>query len=227
ETKVEEDTNLDDVSLDDRPSENNTELIDNTNDITETISYEELNKKHKCSVQKNLKMSTDLINFRTKIEELENDNNSISSEKTQIFTELEKIKEERQHLEEECLELKAELKKLVEERDTLAGLINIMKVRWEKEYQKLQAKYQESEFNKTYLESRVTELQQEHVKTQSELYELRSSREVESEKLQTIENQKAALSKVFEDQQNGVQMMMKGMAAEREAWQQKEAEIIE
>ncbi|CAG8731459.1 13922_t:CDS:2, partial [Racocetra persica] len=152
---------------------------------------------------------------------------SISSEKTQILAELEKIKEERQHIEEECLELKAELKKIVEERDTLAGLINIMKVKWEKEYQNLQAKYQESELNITLLESRVMELQQEHVRTQSELYELRSSREVESEKLQAVENQKAALSKFFEDQQNGVQMMMKGIAAEREAWQRKETELVE
>ncbi|CAG8821101.1 32776_t:CDS:1, partial [Racocetra persica] len=77
ETKIEEDTSLVDVSLDDKPSENNTDLIDNTDNTTETISYDELNKKHKNSVQKNLKMSTDLINFRMKIEELENNNSSI------------------------------------------------------------------------------------------------------------------------------------------------------
>ncbi|CAG8440031.1 1163_t:CDS:2 [Scutellospora calospora] len=225
ETKIEEDVSLDNISLEDKPPENN--IIDTITNTASMTSYEELNKKHQSFVQKNLKMSTDLINFRMKIEELENDNNSISIEKTQIVSELEKIKEERQQLEEECLGLKGDLKEVEGERDKLAGLINIMKIEWEKQYQTLKAKFQESELIRSFIESRVNELHEEHNKIRSERDELRNSHEKEAEKLQTIENQKAALLKVFEEQQNGVEMSMKGMAAEREAWQQREAELVD
>ncbi|CAG8826374.1 14595_t:CDS:1, partial [Gigaspora margarita] len=234
ETKIEEDISLENVSLDDKPSENNKDLVDTT---TETKSNEESDKDHQSLVQKN----TNPVNFCIKIEGPDDDNQF-------ILAELEKIKEQRQHLKEECLGLKGEMKELESERDKLAGLLKLMKVEWEKEYKKLQVKYQEVENNKSFLESQVNELQHEkardqmelielkshlselkheHVKTQSELHELRSSQEAETEKLQAVENQKAALSKIFQDQENGLQMMMKGMAAERESWQQREADLLE
>ncbi|CAG8600676.1 7255_t:CDS:2, partial [Scutellospora calospora] len=103
------------------------------------------------------------------------------------------------------------------------GLISIMKIQWEKEYQKLKLSFQESEINRISLETQITELRQEQ-----DRLKLNSSKIEEiTDKLQAVENQKSALSKIFVDQQNSVQMFMKGMAAEREEWQQREAELVD
>ncbi|CAG8527928.1 14577_t:CDS:2 [Dentiscutata erythropus] len=132
---------------------------------------------------------------------------------------LEGIKDERQQLFEENLGLQGDLKEIEGERDKLIGLIGVMKLKWEKQYQKLQMEFQGSNTNQKSLESQLLELRQEYDKLK------KSSSKVEeiTDRLHEVENQKSALSKIFEDQQNGVQMLMKGMAAEREEWQQREA----
>ncbi|CAG8720784.1 3851_t:CDS:1, partial [Racocetra fulgida] len=156
------------------------------------------------------------------------DNITTTVDATQLTTELKMIKNERQQLIEENLGLQGNLKELEGERDKLARLIVMMKVEWEKQYQKLQVDYQklqvdfkESEINRISLESQLSELRQEYDKLE------KSSSRVEeiTDRLQEVENQKSALSKMFQDQQNNVQMLRMGMAAEREGWQQREAEL--
>ncbi|CAG8631075.1 13539_t:CDS:2 [Cetraspora pellucida] len=162
-------------------------------------------------------------NFTDSLEGISENGDNITVDETQLRSELEKIKDERQQLIEENLGLQGDLKELEGERDKLARVIGIMKTEWEKQYQKLQMGYQklqidfkESEINRIALESQLSELRQEYDKLEKP-----SSRVEEiTDRLQEVENQKSALSKVFESQ-------MKVIAAEREGWQQRETELTD
>ncbi|KAF0520291.1 leucine-rich repeat-containing protein [Gigaspora margarita] len=210
-----EDVDLENDILGDYASE--TSILNQENSVTEVLHKETLDTKN------HFKTSSNITDPLEEVSENDNNNKTTITDVNQLIVELEKIKEERQQLVEENLGLQGDLKEFEGERDKLIGLIGVMKVEWEKQYQKLQSEFQESNINRNSLESQLSELRLEYdklKKTSSKVEEI-------TDRLHEVENQKSALSKIFEDQQNGVQMLMKGMAAEREEWQQREAKFIE
>ncbi|CAG8527143.1 14128_t:CDS:2 [Cetraspora pellucida] len=228
-----------------------------------TRRYDELNNKHIQYTQENLEMSSDLIDLRKKIEELENKNlylendkstfsnevGNISQEKEQIIADLNAAKDEKQQLHEEGLSLKSELEELKGERDKLAGVINIMKEEWEKEYQKLKSEKEQAEtewekqYQKLKSEKEQIEIELNRLKessnqekeiiknreseTQSELNRLKRETKEISEKLKVVENEKNTLSKICEEHQGNMQTLEKNTASERQTWKQKEMVLFQ
>ncbi|CAG8572239.1 19098_t:CDS:1, partial [Racocetra fulgida] len=210
-----------------------------------TRRYDELNNKHIQFTQENLEMSSDLLEFRKKIEELEHKNlylekdkstfsnevGNVSQEKERIIAELNAAKDEKQQLHEEGLSLKSELEELKGERDKLAGVINIMKEEWEKEYQKLKSEKEQAEIER---ENQYQQLKSEldrikgssNEETQNEFNQLKRETKEINEKLKTVLNEKNVLAKICEEHEDSMQALEKKSASERETWKQKEIVLL-
>ncbi|GBC02194.1 hypothetical protein RclHR1_00450029 [Rhizophagus clarus] len=189
-------------------------------------SYKELSEKHQQLVNKNQQLSNEIAAILSKVEDLESNNlvlkennRTITLEKEKITEELKKANDEMRRFQDESLIVNNKMIELESERDKLASTISTMKTYWEKNYKDLQIQLQEMESQRDKLDKELTKIKSDYNEKMKAFEELTNN-------VENIEKQKVSLSKLLEDHQNGMQTFMKENAAEREAWHQKESDLI-
>ncbi|CAG8604698.1 382_t:CDS:2, partial [Acaulospora morrowiae] len=189
--------------------------------------YTKLNSEYLqlLDINKQLSDKTDDLNVKVKELELKNSEIqesaiAITSEKERAKDELLKVNEELKQLKEKTLVADSDLKELEAERDKLAGLISVMKEVWEVKYQELQNKYVELEAQKEQLSVELSP------NVKSEMDDKLKEYEAAINNASELEKQRETLSKLLEEHQNGMRTCMAELAAEREAWRQREEDLI-